>query len=108
MKSMGRRMRTLTALGAALALGGAGLAQGQGMMQKGPKHGCMMMMMEGHGMGMGRGCPMMSEDFDLKVEKTEDGATIRITSSDSKLVSVIQKHAEIMRLIHELHRIEME
>lgn len=107
MKSMGRRMRALTALGAALTLGGAGLAQGQGMMQKGPKHGCMMMM-EGHGMGMGMDCPMMSEDFDLKVEKTEDGATIRITSSDSKMVSVIQKHAEIMRLIHELHRIEME
>lgn len=49
----------------------------------------------------GRG--LMEPGVAVKVEKIKNGATITFTSGDPKQVSRIQKRAEIMRLMHELH-----
>lgn len=102
------RILAITVLGIGLVLGGSSLAQGPGMMGKGSKRGGMMAEMHGemHGM-MGMRClMMMSVDAEVKVEKMKEGAAIRITSSDPIEASRIQKCAEIMRLVHELHQLE--
>ena len=76
---------------------------GGGMMGKGKMGGTM-------GMGMMRGsmmdgCPMMMTEpgSEVRVKKVEDGVTITVTSTDPETASRLQKKAEIMRLMHELH-----
>ncbi len=55
-------------------------------------------------MGMAGGCPMMMEKGEkLEVEKIEKGVRLTFTSDDPKAASRIQKRAEIMRLMRELH-----
>jgi len=86
---------------------------GHGMMMRGGpmmmRHG-MRMRMHGHGMGMMGGAgmmsgcpccggmtnPMMSGDFERKVEKTADGVVVRITSKDPESVKKIQAHFDMM------------
>jgi len=60
----------------------------------------------GPGMGMGGGCPMMMPDTDISVQKLPNGASISVTSNNPKVVSRIQKRAEIARLMHELQQEE--
>jgi len=90
-------------------LGGLALAQTPGM--PGRPMGPHMMSGGGPGMmggGMGMGCPLMMPGAQVKVEKIQNGATITLTSNDPKMVSRIQKRAEIMRLMHELEQEEMQ
>lgn len=77
----------------------------EGPMAKGSDPMCGHMMGKmGPGMGgMMHGCPMMEPGVTVKVEKIKNGATITLTSEDPRQVSRIQKRAEIMRLMHELH-----
>ena len=59
----------------------------------------------GRGMGgMMHGRGLMEPGVAVKVEKIKNGATITLTSEDPKQVSRIQKRAEIVRLMHELHQ----
>ena len=63
----------------------------------------------GPGMGgMMHGRGLMEPGVMVKVEKIKNGATITLTSEDLKQVRRIQKRAEIMRLMHELHEEEPE
>ena len=55
-------------------------------------------------MGTMGGCPMMMEKGEkLEVEKIEKGVRLTFTSDDPKVASRIQKRAEIVRLLRELH-----
>lgn len=117
------------ALFAALALGGAPgssaqeaaeeqpAAAAEGAMQQGQTQaGPMQQGMQGRGMGMGPGpgagmgmmghgtmCPFMAPGADMTVENTANGVRIELTAQDPQLVSRLQKQAEIMRLMRELH-----
>jgi len=84
----------------------------QGQMQDGMA--CMMGMMPNRSMGhMGQGmmgmqpgmmggCPMMVPGAKVEVKSLDKGATITITSEDTKTARRIQLMAEMMRLMHEL------
>lgn len=99
---MTKRTVAIAALGLMLALAPIGAAHAEPMMGK--KAGRRAMAGDGQTSMHGLACPMMSPDVDVKVENLKDGAVIRITSSDAKEASRIQKRAEIMRLLHELHQ----
>ena len=71
------------------------------MGRMGMMHGGMAMRMGG-GMGMGRGmamgmacgpdCPLHGADVEMTVEKTKDGATLKVTSKNAETVKAIQEH----------------
>ena len=69
------------------------------MGRMGMMHGDMGMRMGG-GMGMGRGmgmscgpdCPLNGADVEMTVEKTKDGATLKVTSKNAETVKAIQEH----------------
>lgn len=114
------------ALSAALALGGAFAVSAQEAAEEQPpaaaegatQQGQMQQGMQGRGMGMGMGpgpgagtgmghhgmmCPFMAPETDMSVENTANGVRIELTAQDPQVVSRLQKQAEIMRLMRELH-----
>ena len=52
------------------------------------------MMHGGMGMGMacGPNCPLHGADVEMTVEKTKDGATLKVTSKNAETVKAIQEH----------------
>lgn len=80
-------------------------SQGHGMMKRGMGHKGMHHGMHGGMMGM---CPMATPGASFQVENVENGIRITVTSPDAKLVRRLQKRAEIMRLVHELHEEELQ
>jgi hypothetical protein len=59
--------------------------------------------MGGGWMGMGMG-PMWLYGGTIDVKNTKNGVTITITAGDAATVSRLQKHAQIMKLLHELNQ----
>jgi len=61
----------------------------------GMMHGGMGMRMGG-GMGMGmacgQDCPLHGADVEMTVEKTKDGATLKVTSKNAETIKAIQEH----------------
>lgn len=53
-----------------------------------------MRMSGGMGMGMACGpdCPLLGADIEMTVEKTADGATLKVTSKNAETVKAIQEH----------------
>jgi hypothetical protein len=102
--------RAIVGVGFGLALLLAIAAQGQSPPGRGPmwhhRGAAGGAMMGAGGPGMGMGCPMLLPGVAIAVGKLDDGVTITLTSSDPKIVSRLQKRAEIMRLVHELQQEE--
>ncbi len=73
----------------------------RGMMMRG-RMGRMQMMHGGMGRGMGGGmgmgmacgpnCPLHGADVEMTVEKTKDGAILKVTSKNAETVKAIQEH----------------
>jgi len=65
------------------------------MGRMGMMHGDMGMRMGG-GMGMGMACgpncPLHGADVEMALEKTKDGATLKVTSKNAETVKAIQEH----------------
>jgi TusA-related sulfurtransferase len=73
------------------------------MMARGMKmHGRMQMMHGGKGQGMmggmpmgmacGKNCPLLGQDVEMTLEKTKDGATLKVTSKNAETIKAIQEH----------------
>lgn len=70
---------------------------GRGSMMGGPG------MMSGRGGMMGAGyCPHMMGEGKVEVRDIKNGISITITSEDKNEVTRIQKHGQVVRLMHEL------
>lgn len=46
----------------------------------------------GTGMACGPDCPLLGADVEMTVEKTKDGAVLKVTSKDAETVKAIQEH----------------
>src|SRR3990172_1493886 len=67
-------------------------------------------MMDRHGMGgMGPGMHrMMATSVDVDVKETKEGVTITLTTKDEKARKQLQLWAEMMKLMHEMMKLQME
>jgi YHS domain-containing protein len=59
---------------------------------RGMRMGMRMGMGGGMGMACGPNCPLLGADVEMTVEKTKDGATLKVTSKNAETVKAIQEH----------------
>jgi YHS domain-containing protein/TusA-related sulfurtransferase len=69
-----------------------GAHMGQAPMPEGAPMAHRMPMEGGMGMACGPDCPLHGADVEMTVEKTKDGATLKVTSKNAETVKAIQEH----------------
>lgn len=94
-----RKSIWLTTAALVVLLSGSAFAQyNRGWMMGGPG------MMHGRDGMMGGGyCPNMMGDGKVEVKEIKNGISITITSDDKAEVARIQKHGQVMKLMHEIY-----
>ena len=80
-------------------------------------HMARMSHMGGKGMGMGMGmgmacgpkCPLLGDDVEIAVEKTKDGAVLKVVSKNAETVKAVQDHlAEHLAMMKEMKKAAAE
>ncbi len=106
-----RKTIVLTAIILGVGLAAAGLVRVAAADQE-SGHGKSRMMGHHEMAGMGQHtmafCPFMTPGAQIKVTSTPSGATIEVTASDPTAIARIQKKAQILQLMHELHALGPE